>query len=55
VRDPRVHYNGKKILFSYRKAGNHFYHLYEIHVDGTPLREVTSGPWDDVEPGAGGN
>ncbi len=50
VRDPRVHYNGKKILFSYRKAGSHFYHLYEIHVDGTRLRQITSGPWDDVEP-----
>ncbi len=25
VRDPRVHYNGKKILFSYRRAGTHHY------------------------------
>ena len=30
VRDPQVHYDAKKILFSYRKGGTHNYHLYEI-------------------------
>jgi hypothetical protein len=50
VRDPRVHYDAKKILFSYRKGGTHRYHLYEIGVDGTGLRQITDGPWDDVEP-----
>lgn len=50
VRDPRVHYDGDKILFSYRKGGTHRYHLYEINADGTALRQITDGPWDDVEP-----
>jgi len=31
VRDPQVHYNGRKILFSYRKGGTDTYHLYEIN------------------------
>ncbi|MHC4201515.1 MAG: HzsA-related protein, partial [Planctomycetota bacterium] len=50
VRDPQVHYDAKKILFSYRKGGGHNYNLYEINVDGTGLRRITSGAWDDVEP-----
>ena len=30
VRDPHVHYDGKKIIFSRRKSGSLYYHLYEI-------------------------
>ncbi|MCX5655811.1 MAG: hypothetical protein NTY65_14325, partial [Planctomycetota bacterium] len=29
VRDPQVHYDGRKILFSYRKGDCRQYHLYE--------------------------
>jgi len=50
VRDPQVHYDGKKLLFSYRKGGQPYYHLYEINVDGSGLRQLTDGPWDDIEP-----
>jgi len=49
-RDPRVSYDAKKVLFSYRKGGTHHYNLYEINVDGTNLRQLTSGDWDDIEP-----
>lgn len=50
VRDPQVHYDGKKILFSYRKGGREQYHLYEIDADGTNLRQLTDGAYDDIEP-----
>ena len=50
VRDPHVDYDGRTILFSYRPAGTDYYHLYEIQPDGTGLRQVTDGPWDDYEP-----
>ncbi len=50
VRDPQMHYDGKKILFSYRKGGTETYHLYEINIDGTSLTQLTDGPDDDVEP-----
>ena len=33
--------DGKKILFSYRPGGTHRYHLYEIDMDGSGLRQVT--------------
>lgn len=50
IRDPQVHYQARKILFSYRKSGTENYHLYEINIDGTGLRQLTSGPYDDIEP-----
>ena len=50
VRDPNVHYDGKKVLFSYRKAGSKAFHLYEIDVDGGNLRQLTDGPDNDIEP-----
>ncbi len=50
IRDPNVHYDGQKILFSYRKSGTKTFHLYEIDVDGTNLRQLTGGPDNDIEP-----
>ncbi|MBR0236785.1 MAG: hypothetical protein IJQ39_01705 [Thermoguttaceae bacterium] len=57
VRDPQIHYDGKKAIFSYLKAGTKHYHLYEINLDGTGLRQITTGSnalgeddWDDIEP-----
>ena len=50
VRDPQVHYSGKKILFSYRRGGTKTFHLYEIGVDGSGIRQLTDGPDDDIEP-----
>ncbi len=50
IRDPNVYYDGKKILFSYRKGGEHRHHLYEINIDGTGLRQLTDGDHDDIEP-----
>ena len=50
IRDPQVHYDGKKILFSYRPGGTDHYHLYEIAADGSGLRRLTDGPFDDIEP-----
>jgi hypothetical protein len=50
VRDPVVHYDGRRILFSYRKGTSPHFHLYEIRTDGSGLRQLTDGPYDDVEP-----
>ena len=50
VRDPIVHYDGKTILFSYRKGDSPWYNLYEIRADGTGLRQITRGPFNDIEP-----
>ena len=50
VRDPQVHYDGGKILFSLRLPDTDHYHLYEIDTDGGNLRQVTSGQYSDFEP-----
>jgi len=49
VRDPHIHYGGRTILFSYRRAATDYYNLYEMQADGTGLKQVTEGPYDDFE------
>ena len=50
IRDPQIHYDGKRIVFSYLPEGKRHFNLYEINIDGTGLRQLTSGDWDDIEP-----
>jgi hypothetical protein len=49
IRDPHVHYDGERILFSWRKADSNHYHLHEIRSDGSGLRQLTDGEFDDYE------
>ena len=50
VSDPHVGYDGTKILFSMRPAGERDRNIYEIGVDGTGLRQITSGGGHDFDP-----
>ena len=50
VRGPQLHYDGEKIIFSYRKGNSPQYHLYEINIDGSNLKQLTYGIYDDIEP-----
>jgi hypothetical protein len=50
VRDPAVHYDGERIVFSWRRGGTDFFHLYTIGRDGAGLTQLTSGEYDDIEP-----
>ena len=49
LRDTEVHYDGRTILFSYRQVGTDYYNLYEIKIDGSGLRRITEGSFDDFE------
>lgn len=40
-RDPQVHYDGKRILFSWLPAGKNHYSLFVINSDGSGLRQLT--------------
>ena len=50
VRDPAVHYDGRTIVFAWRKGGTDPFHLYTIHADGTGLKQLTDGGYDEFEP-----
>ncbi|NLC56472.1 MAG: hypothetical protein GX774_06530 [Armatimonadetes bacterium] len=51
VRDPDVHFDGKRVLFSLRRDRNDDAHLYEVNVDGTGLRQLTTGAGiSDIDP-----
>ena len=57
---PEVSSDGRRILFAYCQVeaappnrdahGDVFYHLYEVDVDGSGLRQLTDGPYDDFSP-----
>jgi len=51
VADCEVSWNGKKIIFAHRGGDNDpWWHIYEIGADGSGLRQLTDGPYHDVQP-----
>ncbi len=51
IRDPDLSYDARKIVFSMRRDTQDSYHIYEINVDGTGLRQLTSlKDADDLDP-----
>jgi hypothetical protein len=47
---PDVSFDAKKVLFCYKAHDEQSFHLYEVNIDGTGLRQLTSGPYDDLDP-----
>ncbi|MDO4575545.1 MAG: hypothetical protein Q4D98_10085 [Planctomycetia bacterium] len=41
VRDPQIHYDAEKLIFSYLPCGKKHYSLFEMNLDGTGLRQIT--------------
>ncbi len=51
VRDPEVHFDGARIIFSMRRNIEDDYHIYEINVDGGGLRQLTFAQGvSDIDP-----
>lgn len=64
VLEPRLSWDAKRIVFSYVRAltdapkpeqldnqtDEGFYHIYEVNADGSGLRQLTAGPYDDLMP-----
>jgi hypothetical protein len=50
ISDPCVSFDGRLILFSMRPPGGAWRNIYEIHADGTGLRQVTNGGGHDFDP-----
>ena len=43
-------YDGKKLVFSYKVKTDRPFHLWEINVNGSGLRQLTDGRYHDVSP-----
>ena len=50
ISDPVVSFDGERIMFSMRPPGSSWRNIYEINVDGTGLRQITSGGGHDFDP-----
>lgn len=51
VRDPEVSFDGKRIVFSYRKNIEEDYHIYEMNADGSEMRQLTFAKGiSDIDP-----
>ena len=47
---PDVSYDGQRVVFCFKPHNEKAFHLYEIHSDGTGLRQLTDGCYDDFDP-----
>lgn len=51
LRDPELSFDGRKIIFSMRKNKDDFYHIYEMNVDGSGMKQLTFGEGiSDIDP-----
>ena len=51
IRDPEVHFDGRKIVFAMRTNVVDSYHIYEVNADGTGQRQLTwAKDVDDLDP-----
>ena len=47
---PDLSFDAQKVLFCFKPHDEKAYHLYEINIDGTGLRQLTFGNYDDLDP-----
>ena len=47
---PDLSFDAEEVVFSYRPAGSRSFHLYRCNVDGSNLRQLTFGDYDDLDP-----
>ena len=47
---PDLSFDARKVLFCYWAHDEQSFHLWEVNLDGTGLRQLTRGPYDDIDP-----
>lgn len=47
---PDLSFDARRVLFCYKAHDQKSFHLYEINIDGTGLRQLTFGDYDDTDP-----
>jgi hypothetical protein len=47
---PEISFDGKRVLFCFKPHDEKSFHLYEINLDGSGLRQLTDSKYDDIDP-----
>jgi len=47
---PDLSFDAQRLLFCYKAYDEKAFHLYEMNLDGTDLRPLTQGDYDDIDP-----
>ena len=47
---PDLSFDARRVLFCFKPHNEKSFHIYEIGLDGTGLRQITSGIFDDLDP-----
>lgn len=47
---PDLSFDARKVLFCFKPHNEKSFHLYEIGIDGSGLRQLTDGIYDDLDP-----
>ena len=47
---PEVSFDTRRLVFSYKAHNESSFHLYEMNLDGSGLRQLTTGDYDDIDP-----
>ena len=47
---PDLSFDARKVLFCYKPQDEKSFHLYEMNLDGTGLRQLTRSAYDDIDP-----
>jgi hypothetical protein len=47
---PDVSFDGKRVLFCFKAADEKAFHIYEADLGGSKVRQLTRGPFDDLDP-----
>ena len=47
---PDISFDARRVLACFKPHNEKSFHLYEINVDGSGLRQITDGPFDDLDP-----
>ncbi len=47
---PDLSFDARRVLFCMKRHDEPAFHLYEIGIDGTGLRQITQGSYDDLDP-----
>ena len=50
VMAPEVSYDGTRIIFAMKFGETGYFHIYEINQDGSGLRQITTGEYNDIDP-----